>query len=449
MAKRKGLMSRLIEGPERSENYARSTLPSNRWQLGWDIFKTNFTKILLLNLILLLFAVPIIAIILFRSLNVSVMADTVPFASFFTYPYVGSLSGYIESIQIRADLQSTVFLPLAAIILAVGLSGVLYILRNMVWTEGVFVGSDFWRGVKNNFLVITGTLVLYSVLLVLGIFSLDFSQYLIAMGNSVVLMTITKVVTYITLGFLTIMMMHMLTMAVTYQLSFFKLIRNAFVLTVSLLPFNIFFALFALVNVLLYMIIPMLGILVFIFIGISGGLLVWTVYSHWIYDKYINDKVPGAKRNRGIYEKPDAETFGSDLSPEGDMTFDTVYLNKRPVKPVTDYDIEIVELPETYGRADLQRLEESKRLMREDSDKYVEDVLSGKIKQESAAEFERYKQTEESQEVAENAQNPDPDAPDDDGEAPANGSESAPANGSESAPENGGSAPRKKGKKQG
>lgn len=449
MAKRKGLMSRLIEGPERSENYARSTLPSNRWQLGWDIFKTNFTKILLLNLILLLFAVPIIAIILLRSLQVASMADTVPFASFFTYPYVGSLSGYIESIQIQADLHSTVFLPLAAIILAVGLSGVLYILRNMVWTEGVFVGSDFWRGVKNNFLVITGTLVLYSVLLVLGIFSLDFSQYLIAMGNSVVLMTITKVVTYITLGFLTIMMMHMLTMAVTYQLSFFKLIRNAFVLTVSLLPFNIFFALFALVNVLLYMIIPMLGILVFIFIGISGGLLVWTVYSHWIYDKYINDKVPGAKRNRGIYEKPDAETFGSDLSPEGDMTFDTVYLNKRPVKPVTDYDIEIVELPETYGRADLQRLEESKRLMREDSDKYVEDVLSGKIKQESAAEFERYKQTEESQEVPENAQNPDPDAPDDGAEAPANDSESAPANDSESTPANGGSAPRKKGKKQG
>ena len=40
MAK-KGFIARLIEGPERSESYARSTLPTNRWSLGWDVFKTN------------------------------------------------------------------------------------------------------------------------------------------------------------------------------------------------------------------------------------------------------------------------------------------------------------------------------------------------------------------------------------------------------------------------
>ena len=40
MAK-KGFIARMIEGPERSESYARSTLPTNRWSLGWDVFKTN------------------------------------------------------------------------------------------------------------------------------------------------------------------------------------------------------------------------------------------------------------------------------------------------------------------------------------------------------------------------------------------------------------------------
>ena len=41
--------------------------------------------------------------------------------------------------------------------------------------------------------------------------------------------------------------------------------------------------------------------------------------------------------------------------------------------------MEIVELPENFSRADLQRLEESKAAMRKDSDEYVSDVLSGKI----------------------------------------------------------------------
>ena len=383
MAKRKGFMARLIEGPERSENYARSTLPSNRWQLGWDIFKTNFSKLFLLNLLLVVFTVPIILLLFMRSGSVSYEAGQIPFDSFMSYPYIGSLNGQVEYIQIRANLSTLIFLPLTAISLSVGLSGVLYIIRNMVWTEGVFVGSDFWRGVKANFFVVAGTLLLYSVILFGGIMSLSMADFLIKTGSgNAVLLTITKVVTYVMLALTTMMAMHMLTMSVTYKLSFFKLIRNAFILTVSLLPTNIFFLAFSFATLLLYLISPLIGGLAFVIIGFTGGLLVWTDYSHWIYDRFINDKVPGAKKNRGIYEKPGKETFGDELSGYGEQSFDTVYLNKRPVKPVTDYDVEIAELPQSYGRDDLKRLEESKEAMRRDSDKYVEDVLSGKIKQD-------------------------------------------------------------------
>ena len=168
MAKKKGFMSRLIEGPERSENYARSTLPSNRWQLGWDILKTNFSKIVLLNIILLLFAIPIIAIIIFRSGYISVAAGEMPFDSFMSYPFVGSLNGASESITIQANLQNLIWLPIAAVILAVGLSGVLYILRNMVWTEGVFVGSDFGVALKRISLLLWALSFFILLLFLLG-----------------------------------------------------------------------------------------------------------------------------------------------------------------------------------------------------------------------------------------------------------------------------------------
>ena len=51
-----------------------------------------------------------------------------------------------------------------------------------------------------------------------------------------------------------------------------------------------------------------------------------------------------------------------------------------------------MELPESFGREDLKKLEESKAEMRRDSDKYVEDVLSGKIKQHS--DLEAFKNTD-------------------------------------------------------
>ena len=243
----------------------------------------------------------------------------------------------------------------------------------------------------------------------LGLMSVAFSDFLINTNQSnAILMTIAKIITIISMLFITMVAMHMLTMSVTYELGFFKLLRNAFILTVSLLPANIFFAAFALINYLISMIIPMIGGIMFVIIGLSLGVLIWSVYSHLLYDQCINEKVPGAKRNRGIYEKTNAQTFGDDLADIASSQFDTVYLNKRPVKPVTDYDVEIVELPTSFNREDLRRLEESKRAMREDSDKYVEDVLSGKIKQESI--LDKFKNDGElegdEQETTENTQEP-------------------------------------------
>jgi len=42
--KRKGLFDKLIMGSEKSEGYARASLPSNRWELFWDILKSRFVN---------------------------------------------------------------------------------------------------------------------------------------------------------------------------------------------------------------------------------------------------------------------------------------------------------------------------------------------------------------------------------------------------------------------
>ena len=87
--------------------------------------------------------------------------------------------------------------------------------------------------------------------------------------------------------------------------------------------------------------------------------------------EFINDKIPGAVKNRGIYSKTPEEE-------EAEFSFERSTLGKRPIKPITDDDIEIVELPQTFSRADLARLEESKAAMRRDSDEYVAKKLTEK-----------------------------------------------------------------------
>ena len=99
--------------------------------------------------------------------------------------------------------------------------------------------------------------------------------------------------------------------------------------------------------------------------GLSIAALIWTNYSQWAFDEFLNDKIAGAKKYRGIYK----QNVSND--PE-EFVYKKSKLSKA-IKPVTDYDVEIAELPEMFTRADLQKLAESKKRMIEDSEKYAKE----------------------------------------------------------------------------
>ena len=71
--------------------------------------------------------------------------------------------------------------------------------------------------------------------------------------------------------------------------------------------------------------------------------------------------MPGAQKNRGIYEKV-SKTDSESIRKYREQLAQTsrTVLTRRPIKPITDDDLQLAELPETYGRADLQRLQESR-----------------------------------------------------------------------------------------
>ena len=391
----------MLMGAEKSEDFARNTLPSNRWELFWDIFKGSFGKLILANLLVLLFFLPFLFLFYFRSTIASSYSFLFPYAQGFGVGYQAPVSivGFSEYITLSSNLVGYLLMPITMMIAAVGLAGGTYLMRNMVWTEGVFVANDFWKGIKQNYKQIVIIALLYSLVFYVTIATASIASYNIVVNSSGKwLYYVCEALSYIILGYYTIMTLFMLTMAVTYEIPVGKIIKNSFYFALVFLPHSIVMVpLAALPFILLALSASsstalLLMLLLIIIIGFSYTLLVWSNFSQWTFDNFINDKVPGAKKNRGMYQKT-----ASKSTEKTRLQYKAQYgvknsLNSRPIKPITDEEIEIATLPQSFNREDLLRLKESKQNMIEDHKRYVEEHLND----------EQFKKTDE--EIAKESQ---------------------------------------------
>lgn len=400
---KKGLIARMLEGKERSEDYARSTLPTNRWQLFFDIFKGNFGKLVKINLLMLLFFIPMLAVIIFSFIYRDVMSATYPFGANLGvgYPVAPDMYGMSEMLTLENDATIFLLLIITSVIASIGLAGGMYVIRNMVWTEGIFVANDFWRGVKLNFKNALQTALFFTIVLALTILTVDMAA--MAQTSSElskfqsVMVTISAVVGYVFLALATCMSFWMIALGVNYQMGFLTLIRNSFLMTIGMLPQTVFFiAMSALPFVLLLFGIQsfffMAGIVVCLLFGLSYALLVWLDFGQWAFDKYINPKISGAKVGRGIYDR-------NALSEDGDNSAAALeyhrvilaagksQLSARPIKPIDD-DLRVYDLPPAYTREDLQKLRESKETIIADTEAYVEEHMNDERYVEYNRQFE-------------------------------------------------------------
>ncbi len=382
MSKRKGgIINRLIMGSEKSEGYARASLPSNRWELFWDIVKGRFGKLVLINVLVAITFIPFFVLLFFNSTIVSGYGMLYPFAQSFGVGYQApaSMIGVAESIEVSVTSMVFLFIPLAFMIASIGISGGAYVIKNMVWTEGIFVANDYWQGIKKNIKYMLLIAIFYSIIFYASEMILRLSDMVIATGSGPKwLFVVIKVITYGEIIFTTIMCFHMITMTETYELKFWQLLKNSFLFTIGLFPHNIFFLAISALPFLLLLssgFLFVIGIFVVGLLAFSFVLLVWTDFSQWAYDKFINDKIPGAKKNRGIYEKVGKGEEAAAIKKYREQM--TIYgnstLSSRPIKPITDDELQVAELPQSFNRADIEKLNESKKVIYEDNERYIEE----------------------------------------------------------------------------
>ena len=122
----------------------------------------------------------------------------------------------------------------------------------------------------------------------------------------------------------------------------------------------------------------MIALMIVVLFGLAYTLLVWLDFAQWVFDKYINPKIEGAKVGRGIYNRDGSSQLTGDDSASS-IEYQRIILSHgrsrlvaRPIKPIDD-SLQVYELPQSFTREDLKKLRESKQNIVEDSEAYAEE----------------------------------------------------------------------------
>ncbi len=368
MAEKKGFLHQLIVGKDKAEGFARASLPSNRWELFWDVLKGRFWKLVFLNLMMLVGLIPVIVLVFFNTTSSAAVGTALPYSAHLGIGYAPYPGVVQAGMAYSIGLSNSMFILMipACVFAGIVFSGVFYIMRNLVWGEGVFIAPDFWKGLKDNIVHFMLIGLLEALVLWVTVYTSGLARLASAMGEGNFWMSMSTVSSMLVAVLFSMMCLYMMTLTVTYKLKFFQLLKNAFLLSLGMIFQNVFFAVLCFAPLILMFIIPSLAsflLMLYLMIGFSGAALGWTTYSHYVFDRFINDRVDGAAKNRGMYEKVNLQG-----QPVTKRVKSSRLVKRRPLKPVTDEDVVLTELPAAFTRADLQRLADEKERMREDAE---------------------------------------------------------------------------------
>lgn len=370
-----GMIARGLGGSEKPSNYPRNKAATSAWKRCTWLLGERLGKLCLVNLMMLLPLLPLLCTVYYRGVFLSKTAVLYPFGSGIGvgYPATPDLAGMAENLILTTDLVFFAIFILCSVVAAVGLSGGLYIIRDMVWTEGYYMPSDFWKGIRSNFVSTLFACLFFSVLLFVVRYVVNISDYMIAIGSgSVVWLTIAKVVAYIALAFAAMVSLWMLAIGSSYKQNPFALFKNALVMMAGTLPQSLFFGVIATLPFFLCFIsgiLAYLGVICAILISFSFALLVWMCFAQWAFDKFIGDPVvvaaPSATAKKEEEEDDEEKRLRAMLAAGKSQ------LASRPMEGIDD-GLSLYALPQQFTREDLKRLYETKTEIYTKADAYAE-----------------------------------------------------------------------------
>ena len=340
-------------------DYNRKIVPQGRWKDTWEVFKANFFKMILLNIFVLICFAPGIAVVYVRASYIAGLGSTYPFNSGVLYPFYPEVQGLAERVYISADLLFYSLLIVAGLIASVGIAGATYSIRKILLTHGDFNMKTFFRGIKvcyfNTAVPVTIFMLFMFATLLIG----DWSKYIIAIGGNAAGAITAYVFIILATVLVGIYLAWVFAVGSSYRVNIKYLIRNSFVLLIGTVLPMLFIAAFALIPVWLLLFggfWRMIGYVLFIFIGFSFIILVWTSFTQWAFDMYITPNVKAEKE--AARAKKSEKELAAEKAEEDRQTARELLaagrseLIARPIMPISD-ERAVETLGYTFTRADI------------------------------------------------------------------------------------------------
>lgn len=372
-----------LEGNELADDYVRTSVPQGRWGDTWGIFKSNFVKLVIINVFTLLFFIPVIAVIYLRYVYIAQMGLTYPFSvnPLFTYPIIPSSPDSPARIVLSANLLFFSLLIVAGIIASVGIAGASYSIKKIINTHGEFTLKGYFHGVKVCYFNVVFPVTVFLVFLFASFAVSGWADLTIAQGSAPGGPITAEVFMIIATVLVGIIASWVLAVGVSYKVKFVPLIKNSFVLLIGTIIQSVFMLGFSLIPVWLMLIgtvsqaFLIIGGIVFIFFGFSFILLCWLAFTQWVFDMFITPAVKTEEEARKAKLTPkqlaeekeeDEKAVARELLAAGKSE-----LVGRPLRPIEDGTV-VAEVGVAYGRADIKRVAGDRKKIQGELDEYHE-----------------------------------------------------------------------------
>ena len=307
-------MNSFYYGKSGKGDYTPENLPTNRWQLFWEMLRVRLSALVRLNLMYVVPWLPTMIVLMIGALS-----------------FLTSLNNMVDSGEMIAvgELLGGVVAPtlllLVPCITITGpfTSGVCYVTRNWARDEHAFIWSDFKDAVKENW---KQSIVISFITSLVPLMLYVCWNFYGSMANDNAFMVVPQVLTMMIGLMWCLGVTYFHPLIVSYKLRMRDVIRNGLLLAVARLPMSIglrlLHALPMIIGVVLMLFVSpmycMLGLFAYyLLIGFSLSRFVTARYTNAVFDKYINAKIEGAVVNRGLYV-PDDDDDEDEESGEDD-----------------------------------------------------------------------------------------------------------------------------------
>ena len=138
------------------KDFSISDLPSNRKEVFFDCLKVRFNILLRCGMSFFIYCIPLIACLIFKGIYIGDAQRMLANGEMTEETFAVS----IRSVTALFDLGIVV----SSLILAVSISGISRIIRQLAWEEHVFYKRDFFDGVKKNYKHIFKVVLVFAII---------------------------------------------------------------------------------------------------------------------------------------------------------------------------------------------------------------------------------------------------------------------------------------------